>query len=198
MPLITTRSGGSASAFGGLGASVGAAILPPSYESIATNVLSTNTSSVTFTSIPGTYTHLQLRFISRSSSGGTGQDGIRMRFNSDSSSAYSWHYLGGDSNIGYGGAGVNQTYTYPGVSVNNGFGGSRFGTTICDILDYTNTNKYKTMRSLSGGDNNGNGEIYVFSSNWRNTNAITQIELALISGASFMTNSAFALYGIKG
>jgi hypothetical protein len=198
MPLITTRAGGSASALGGLGASSAVGLLPPSYESIATTLLSANTSSVTFSTISGTYTHLQLRFQCRSTSGGTGQDGIRIRFNGDSGSNYSWHYLGGDSNIAYAGQGQSQTYVYAGVGVNNGWGGGRFGTTICDILDYTNTNKHKTTRSLSGGDNNANGEIYVFSSNWRNTNAITDIELRIISGASFMTNSSFALYGIKG
>lgn len=173
------------------------ALVGGSYESIATTTLGSATSTVTFSSISGAYTHLQIRFICRSGTGGTGQDGLRMRFNSDTGTNYSWHYLGGDGNTAYAGSGVSQTYAYPGVSVNNGFGSNTFGPTICDILDYANTNKYKTTRSLSGGDNNGNGEIYVWSSNWRNTNAITDIQLALISGASFQTNSQFALYGIK-
>jgi hypothetical protein len=198
MPLITTRAGGSASAFGGLGASSAVGLLPPSYESIATTLLSSNTSNVTFSTISGTYKHLQLRFQCRSTTSGTGQDGIRIRFNGDSGTNYSWHYLGGDGITAYTGQGQSQTYVYAGVAVNNGFSANRFGTTICDIFDYTNTNKHKTTRSLTGGDNNGNGETYVFGSNWRNTNAITDIELRVISGSNFMTNSSFALYGIKG
>lgn len=169
-----------------------------SFESITSTSLTASTSTVTFSSIPSTYTHLQLRVVSRSTTAGTGQDGLRMRFNGDSVARYSWHYIGGDGATAYSGNGASQTYAYPGVSVNNGFTSSAFGLIVCDILDYKNTNKFTTTRSISGGDNNGNGETYIWSSSWQQVDAITSIELALISGASFVASSQFALYGIKG
>jgi hypothetical protein len=76
--------------------------------------------------------------------------------------------------------------------------GSTFGAVVIDILDYANTNKYKTIRSLSGTSyNNNNGAVGLFSGSWRNTNAITAITLQA-SAANLAQYSQFALYGIKG
>jgi hypothetical protein len=71
-----------------------------------------------------------------------------------------------------------------------------FGTVIIDILDYANTNKYKTQRSLGGNDRNGAGYIDFSSGNWRNTNAITSIDIKALYGTGFAQYSHFALYGI--
>ena len=68
---------------------------------------------------------------------------------------------------------------------------------VIDILDYANTNKYKTSRGLSGYDANGSGLLYLASGLWMNTAAITSIEITDALG-NFATNSTFALYGIKG
>jgi hypothetical protein len=72
-----------------------------------------------------------------------------------------------------------------------------FGAGIIDILDYTNTNKYKTVRSLNGVDNNGSGALALNSSLWLNTAAITNITITS-DGTLFDQYSSFALYGIKG
>jgi hypothetical protein len=75
---------------------------------------------------------------------------------------------------------------------------SIFGVAVCDILDYTNTNKYKTVRSLSGHDQNGSGYVTLMSGSWRNTAAITSITILRDSGGANLTQySQFALYGIK-
>ena len=66
---------------------------------------------------------------------------------------------------------------------------------VIDILDYADTNKYKTARILCGADNNSAGEVGIFSGSWRNTAAITSIQINL---ANFTEGSKFALYGIKG
>jgi hypothetical protein len=71
-----------------------------------------------------------------------------------------------------------------------------FGTFILDILDYKDTNKYKTARSLDGSDANGSGEISLRSGSWRNTAAITSITLTP-TGTGIAQYSSFALYGIK-
>jgi hypothetical protein len=70
---------------------------------------------------------------------------------------------------------------------------------IFDILDYTNTNKYKTVRMLGGVDFNGSGEVDFMSGLWLNTSAITRIDfLPSYQSTQFQQYSSFALYGIRG
>ena len=171
------------------------AFKPSSYESIATTTLGSAQSSVTFNSFSG-YTHLQLRAIMQSSVSGSGYKDLFIRVNSDTGSNYARHglYGNGSSAVGYATASIarmEEALTIP-ESSNAGF-----GVVVIDLLDYLNTNKYKTMRALGGTDNNGAGYVGLFSSLWQNTNAITSIEL-LPSSGNFNTYSQFALYGIKG
>jgi hypothetical protein len=170
-----------------------------SYESIATtSVGSGGSSSVTFSSIPSDYTHLQLRAIGRSSGGTTGGGYIIVRFNSDSGSNYALHLLygNGSSVSEFGSSGTTEMVSerYP---LNSDGSSSIFGTSIIDILDYKDTNKFKTLRSLGGFDANGSGSVAFDSGLWRNTNAITSINLTILSG-NFVQYSHLALYGIKG
>jgi hypothetical protein len=163
-----------------------------SYESIATvTVGSGGTSTVSFTSIPSTFKHLQLRF---SQLGTYGQFG-KLNFNGDTTSSYFWHGLYGDgssaSATAYGGL---ATYAY--FPFNTG-GTSNPCVGVLDILDYTNTNKNKVCRSLEGTDQSGSGTVLLSSFNWNKTNAITQIDI-VGQGTSWNQYSKFALYGIKG
>lgn len=160
------------------------------YDSIATTTVGTGgASSITFSSIPSTYTHLQIRGIAQA----TLATGF-IRFNSDSASNYATHYLYGDGASAASGAATNQTISYAFLATASA---NIFGGAVIDILDYTNTNKYKTMRSLSGGDQNGTGYIELISGLWQSTSAITSITLIPASG-NFAQYSSFALYGIKG
>ena len=159
-----------------------------SFESIATvTVGSGGSTSITFSSIPSTYKHLQLRAFAP-----TGNY-MEIRFNGDTTgSNYRAHYLGGDGSSTYVGSNANNNY-FPGAG-----GWSQPYVGILDILDYQNTNKYKTNRILEGYDPNGaGGEINVRSGLWMSTSAITSIVLSR-SGASVGQYSSFALYGIKG
>ena len=168
--------------------SVGVTPSTNSYESIATvTVGSGGSATVTFSSIPATFTHLQLRIMLPTS----GDEPI-LRFNSDSGSNYSRHGLfgNGSSAAAYGVA----SDTYDGLSA----GSSQPNVIITDILDYANTNKYKTTRTLAGFDQNGSGTIALRSANWRNTNAITTITLTESNASNFPQYSSFALYGIEG
>lgn len=172
-------------------------VAPSSYESIATVTVGSSQSTITFSSIPSTYTHLQLRGIARNSaSSSAGNDNIYMRFNSDTASNYSFHYLYGTGSSALAGAGANQSIMLAGKPASSGDGSNIFGVFVTDILEYNNTNIYKTIRTLTGIDNNGSGIIFFSSGNWRNTNAITTITLT--SSADFTSYSSFALYGIKG
>lgn len=150
-------------------------------------------SSVSFTNIPNTYTHLQLRF-----SVGNTVDAffIDMRFNNDTGSNYDNHRLRGDGSTATSGADINVSSIHlsrlgPLVSGTQFYNGG-----VTDILDYANTNKYKTIRTLGGYDRNGTGSVDLQSGLWRNTNAITSMQFTSFSG-NFAANSQFALYGIK-
>jgi hypothetical protein len=167
-----------------------------SYESIATvTVGAGGAASISFTSIPSTYQHLQIRGITRSPDASY----ITARFNADTGSNYSTHYIYAEPGTVVSGAAANDTVFY--VSRSNYFASAStmFGAGICDILDYANTNKYKTTRTLTGNDTNGTagGAIYYTSGNWRNTAAVTSILIFPTSG-NFSQYSSFALYGIKG
>jgi hypothetical protein len=79
----------------------------------------------------------------------------------------------------------------------NSAGANIYGAGVIDILDYANTNKFKTVRSLTGTDLNGSGQIILGSGLYQQTTAITSITLEA-NGVNWLTNSSFALYGIKG
>jgi hypothetical protein len=160
-----------------------------SFESIATVIVgSGGSSSITFSSIPSTYAHLQIR---ANFSTNVGEETLTMNYNSDSGSNYSWHQLYGTGSV-FSSGGSNSNTVYVGYVNRSGQPGSF----VLDILDYANTSKYKTSRELFGADNNTvGGSIGMRSHNWRNTNAITSIVLA--SGGTINQYSHFALYGIK-
>ena len=167
----------------------------PAYESIATST--PNGTSVTFSSIPQTYKHLQVRAISRTTRSDASVDGIYARINGDTAANYSYHMLYGDGSSLAAYSGTNTT------TMVGSFGGADaltaanlFTVSVWDILDYTNTNKYKTTRSLTGYDANGSGTVSFASGNWRNTTAVTS--LTFLAEGNFVANSHFALYGIKG
>ena len=161
------------------------------YESIASETVGiSGVTYVEFTSIPGTYTHLQVRIMSLGSY--TGNQSLSATYNSDTGSNYSSHWLTGNGSTASSGATANDNIQYYGF----GLWPSEPVVSVIDILDYANTNKYKTMRCLTGLDRNGSGHVYLFSGSWRNTNAITSIKIAANSG-NFNQYSHFALYVIK-
>jgi hypothetical protein len=171
--------------------------LPTSFESIATTTIGSDTSNVTFSSIPSTFTHLQLRIIGRSDRSNN-FDTMRLQLNADTGGNYAWHTLYGDGSSAGSSASINQVYMSFDRLNGNLAGSGTFGALIIDILDYTNTNKYKTARNLGGADNNGTGEIYFQSGLWQSTSAVTQIKVFPGVGTNFKQYSHFALYGIKG
>jgi hypothetical protein len=167
---------------------------PNSFDSLAT-VTSPGATSVTFSSIPSTYTHLQIRGIANNGETG-GYNNQSMRFNGDTSTAYAVHRVAGDGSNAVSGAQtsstqINDVFRIPPTS--SGY----FGAFIIDILDYTSTNKTKTVRVFTGGDSNGSGWIGLHSGLWYATPAaITSITINSSVG-NFGTYSSFALYGIK-
>ena len=168
------------------------------YDSIATSTVgSGGTSSITFSSIPSTYQHLQIRAIARTDRAGA-VDSIKMRFNSDTTANYAFHYLYGDGSTAVGDAGPNTSYMALLEATGNTATSGIFGAFVTDILDYDNTSKYKTVRNLGGDDRNGSGLMSLTSGLWQSTSAITSITIFPFTGPNFVQYSSFALYGIKG
>lgn len=173
------------------------------YDSIATTTVgSGGTGTITFSSIPATYTHLQIRLIGRTNRTSAGIDQMNIRFNSDTGSNYvTNHYIQGNGSAVYAGANTSGTLmtVYRLTADGSPTLASSFGTSIIDILDYANTNKYKTLRALSGQDmNTVSGEVFFVSAAWMSTVAVSSITITPNTGTLFNEYSQFALYGIKG
>jgi hypothetical protein len=171
----------------------------PSYESIATVTLGSTQSTITFSSIPSTYKHLQLRGIMRTSRTG-GNDLLSIRFNSDTGSNYSDHAFIGNGSTSIADKNVSASFINVQRSSSNFNSANIFGAFVIDILDYTSTSKAKTTRGLGGYDANGSGEVAFNSGAWYNTsNAINRIDLILPNyTTNFLQYTEFGLYGIRG
>ena len=168
--------------------SAGVAPVFSSYESIATvTVGSGGQSTVTFSSIPSTYKHLQIRS-SHTLLGG--EDNLYMKLNTSINSTY-YHYLFGNGSSAVAGATTGNLYTIQFGNASNIFYGN-----IVDILDYGSTTKNKTIRTLGGADFNGSGGVYLGSNLYATTSAITSITIGSNS-YNIGQYSHFALYGIK-
>jgi hypothetical protein len=172
-----------------------------SYQSIATYTLGSNQTTITFSSIPATFTHLQLRIFARTNRVGGVEANLLIRFNNDTSTNYTYHDLYSDGTTATASAGgASQTSIIANRLTGADAAASIFGAIVADVLDYTSTNKNKTVRALGGVDRNGAGGISFSSGLWfKAPEAINRIDLTTIAGtADFIADSSFALYGIKG
>jgi hypothetical protein len=183
MPLLETRAELSAQGYGLFGATATGFFL---IQQLTPSAVST----VTFSSIPSTYKSLQVRFNLVATSAGTP---IAIQLNGDSTTGhYISHWLSGSGTTATAGGGgvTTQTYvnqigaitTYPNVG-------------IIDVIDYTNTNKNKTVKSLFGANQNTSaGSMEITSGLWLSTSAVTSLTVLVPSGTYTGTIS---LYGVS-
>lgn len=170
----------------------------PSYESIATLIASGSSQELTFSNIPQTYKHLEIRGIGQASYSSNDYGVIGVRFNGDSGSNYTRHALNGS-----GGGGSATSYgIVPSTYADCGNGAylnttNTVGASIITILDYTNTSKNKVAQGFSGTDNSGIGALNIASGVWSSTAAITSVTVYQ-QNANLTNKSTYALYGIKG
>jgi hypothetical protein len=171
------------------------AYIPNSFESIASATGTGSSGTISFSSIPSTYSSLQIRCCILASAS---NEFVSLQFNSDTASNYTRHNIqglgssvvadgaAGQSNINLDGNYWGPQSTYPTVL-------------IIDILDYASTTKFKTVRVFNGQDNNSNrGQVGLCSGLYRSTSALSSIAINISGGINFTTDSTFALYGIKG
>lgn len=166
------------------------------FESIATvTVGSGGATEMVFTSIPSTYQHLQIRLIARNNDGNVSTDDpIFLRFNGDTGSNYTRHYLNGNGSSAGAGASTSQTASEAHGLVPK-HGTQIYGAAIIDILDYASTTKNKTIRTFTGYDANGAGTVAIVSGLWMSTAAVNAIRLYTTPTMKQYTTAA--LYGVK-
>jgi hypothetical protein len=171
-----------------------------SFESISsTTVGAGGATTITFSSIPQTYTHLQIR--AYSTCGRTdGDDNYILRFNGDTGSNYANHKVFGS------GAAVSAASSELQDRINLDYaisstwvGTNNYSPMILDILNYTNTNMTKTVRYITGFDSNdGNRDrLTLASGGWYSTSAISSITLTADASQTLLQYTIVALYGIK-
>lgn len=182
--------------------------VPNSFDSIATYTVSgSSTNSIVFSLIPQTYQHLQLRFVA-GSNGSYGDDTwTRLFINGQTTASgnYVRHMLTGynlttTSSSSVSNSNTNLYFLLPGTT------GSGWATGVTEFIDYTDTNKYKVVRTMTGWDNNtsspnganASGRTDITSHWYNSTSAITEIRIDMYAGDYYRSNTIFALYGIKG
>lgn len=168
-------------------------------ELIATTVVgSAGVASVTFTDNGAWsgYKHLQVRFTSRPISAGYAGT-IYCYFNSDTASNYSSHKLYGNGSTVTSSANTSSgsIYAYA-MNIESTSTANAFSANIIDILDFANTNKYKTAKWLTGYTGSGSNQVGLVSGSWRNTAAITTVHIDC--DGDLVAGSRISLYGVRG
>lgn len=176
---------------------------PGYYECIASVVVDSNDiNAIAFSNIPQTYTHLELRYVSRapSSNNTNGVFVNRFLFNGVETSVYDYQVMKGVGNGTTAASGEANKTNGPiiGLHAGNGIGSGYFGCGVIEILDYASSTKNKVTRSLTGCEVSGTlSEVAIYGGHFRSTNPITGIEIRG-DGSGYGRHSHFALYGIKG
>jgi len=163
------------------------------FESIASASGTGSSTTITFTSIPSTYKHLQIRFMYYTATAG---DNCLMRFNSDTGTNYARHQLHGNGSSATASGAATQSALRADANVTGSLT-DRANVAIIDIQDYASTSNYKTVRLFTGVDNNGSGDVCIASGLWMSASAITSISLFTLA-FNFTTSTVASLYGIKG
>jgi hypothetical protein len=177
-------------------------VTPTAFESIATQTVSGSAASVTFSSIPSTYQHLQIRCLAKANNYASNFPlRLEVQFNSDTGN----NYFGGHILYGDGTSALASDFgTSDKVRVQAGLmntansNTASYAASIIDIHDYKSTTKNKTVRYFAGNEQNTSNTAYqsvLGSGLWMSTAAISSITIA--GEVTLGNGSTFALYGIK-
>ena len=154
--------------------------------------------SLEFTNIPNTYKDLQIRAFTRTNRSNN-DDQLKVSFNGDTNANYTAHQVYGDGStataFGFSTSGLNGQFgaIATGAQSQNNL----FGASVMDVLDYSNSNKYKNVKTIAGIEWNGGGYAILNSFLWINTSPITSIRFVPANGTSISQYSSIALYGVK-
>lgn len=164
----------------------------PTYESIATTTLGSAAASITFSSIPSTYTDLRIVLVGSDSSIAANP---YLRFNG-STSLYSQTVLGGSNNIAYSTSYASNAFIYL-LATNNPPASTTMQFYTVDVFSYAGST-YKTVLTTTSMDANGNTQSTIERSVglFRSTSAITSLELNSSAGTWNIGTTA-TIWGIK-
>lgn len=161
-------------------------------------VSGSSTNSITFSSLPTTYRHLQLRVMARNNRSSTNGPNW-LSFNGDTSTNYRAPYLYSNGDATNTGSGMSTGDPGLGITAAGNTAGSfQFGVSTTTILDYRGST-FKSVLSTGGFNNQDTGDHLsaINSGIWLNTAAITSITFSAFTNP-LIAGSVFVLYGIKG
>jgi len=181
---------------------------PTAFESIASATGTGSSGTITFSSIPSTYSHLQIRILSKVTATGVASYPATLRLNGATGSIYAEHFLYGDGAAAGASAGNSPSTTSIAlwkISASSKTSSPNMadimGVTIIDIHDYASASKNKTVRYFTGVDTNSSvanaSYVTLGSGLYAATTAVSSIDIITDGGTNFTTSSTFALYGIK-
>jgi hypothetical protein len=164
------------------------------FQLISTTLISSTTSSVTFSAIPATFKHLQIRVVGRYTSVAT-LSNLTLRFNGDTGANYGYQSMRGQSTtISSAAPGAYQTYLLTGDMPASQASSSGFGTSFIDVIDYANTSKITTTKTFGG--NGATQDVFAFNGTWNSTAIVSSILVNdANTSASFAAGTRISLYG---
>jgi len=165
--------------------------MPATYEPIATTTLGTAAATITFSSIPATYTDLRVVLTCTTDTGGKSP---QLRFNSSASNIYSMSELTGN------GSSAATTGLQNRTQVDLYYSGTGTSATIpmmwtIDIFSYAGST-FKTCLITRSSDQNGSGEVMREVAMWRSTSAINELLFRLSTTGNYAAGTTATLYGI--
>lgn len=163
------------------------------YTLIASSTVgSGGSATISFSSIPSTYTDLKLVYSARNTVSGT-QEFVKVTFNSNTSN-YSLRSLQGDGSAA---SSNNWSFQWIGYAVGSTATASTFSNGEIYIPNYNSSNN-KSFSSDNVAENNTTNAQSIMAANlWANTAAITSIDITMQGGYDFVQYSSFYLYGIS-
>ena len=160
------------------------------YTPIATQTLASAAVSVTFSSIPSTYTDLVL--VANVQNAGAGNPSSSLQFNGDTATNYSITLLRGNGTTATSNLATNSSYIY--MNYTSLPTSNSYAVQIANIMNYANTTTYKTAITRSGAAGGGTETV---AGLWRSTSAINSIKVLTDTAVNYAIGSSFTLYGIK-
>jgi hypothetical protein len=161
------------------------------YNLLASTTLTSSASSVAFSSIDQSYGDLVLVVNAAKNDGGG--DAIKMRFNGDTGSNYSTILMEGNGSSAFSDSLTGQTSTWDSYNVPVWAGSTKAMGTY-QLLDYSATDKHKSLLTRSGRGDRG---AIATVSRWANTSAVTTWLIYYGNpAAEFSIGSTFNLYGV--
>ena len=162
------------------------------YEPIATTTLSSAASSVTFSSISGSYTDLVVIISALGNVGSPTDYGISLQINGDASGGYSDTWLYGNGTSAVSSRRTNQSSIVD-IQAAGYLSTTSPNPCVVNFLNYSNTTTYKTSLSRSNSQNYVSSYVGL----WRSTSAISTVTLTAPVGANWSSTTTATLYGIK-